>query len=94
MIELFLNFKKKRVRETTYYNYGNKIPYLKPLFKVKLKDYDSWLFIHVYVKDNGYLVAPLNHNNSKSFLPRFYTKEEFIKNAFNVHKAVRVSKNI
>ena len=26
MIELFLNFKKKRVRETTYYNYGNKIP--------------------------------------------------------------------
>lgn len=40
MIELFLNFKKKRVRETTYYNYGNKIPYLKPLFKVKLKDFN------------------------------------------------------
>ena len=63
-------------------------------FLLKLKDYDFWLFIHVYVKDNGYLVAPLNNNNSKSFLPRFYTKEEFIKNAFNVHKAVRVSKNI
>ena len=63
-------------------------------YLLKLKDYDSWLFIHVYVKDNGYLVAPLNNNNSKSFLPRFYTKEEFIKNAFNVHKAVRVSKNI
>ena len=40
MIELFLNFKKKRVRETTYYNYGNKIPYLKPLFKIKLKDFN------------------------------------------------------
>ena len=63
-------------------------------YLLKFKDYDSWLFIHVYVKDNGYLVAPLNNNNSKSFLPRFYTKEEFIKNAFNVHKAVRVSKNI
>ena len=63
-------------------------------YLLKIKDYDSWLFIHVYVKDNGYLVAPLNNNNSKSFLPRFYTKEEFIKNAFNVHKAVRVSKNI
>lgn len=40
MIELFLNFKKKRVRETTCYNYGNKIPQLKPLFKVKLKDFN------------------------------------------------------
>lgn len=39
MIDLFLNFKKKRVRETTYYNYGNKMPYLKPLFKIKLKDF-------------------------------------------------------
>lgn len=39
MIELFLNFKKKRVRETTYYNYGNKLIYLKPLYKVKLKDF-------------------------------------------------------
>lgn len=44
-----------------------------------IKEYNSWLFIHVYIKDNGYLVAPLNNNNSKSFLPRFYTKEEFIK---------------
>lgn len=35
IIELFLNFKKKRVRDTTYYNYGNKLSYLKPLFKVK-----------------------------------------------------------
>ena len=51
-------------------------------------------YIKPFVKDNGYLVTPLNNNNSKSFLPRFYTKEEFIKNAFNVHKAVRVSKNI
>ena len=39
IIDLFLKFKRKRVRETTYYNYGNKIPYLKPLFKVKLKDF-------------------------------------------------------
>ena len=85
------------------YNLGDTVLaqflYNKPIksdgdYLLKLKDYDSWLFIHVYVKDNGYLVAPLNNNNSKSFLPRFYTKEEFIKNAFNVHKAVRVSKNI
>lgn len=39
IIDLFLKFKRKRVRETTYYNYGNKIPYLKLLFKVKLKDF-------------------------------------------------------
>ena len=63
-------------------------------YLLKLKDYDSWLFIHVYVKENGYLVAPLNNNNKKSFLPKFYTTDEFIKNAFNVHKAIRVSKNI
>ena len=40
MIQLFLNFKKKHVRETTYYNYGNKLVYLKPLLKIKLKDFD------------------------------------------------------
>lgn len=40
IIELFLNFKKKRVRDTTYYNYGNKLSYLKPLFKVKSKNFN------------------------------------------------------
>lgn len=40
MIQLFLNFKKKHVRETTYYNYGNKLVYLKPLLKIKLKYFD------------------------------------------------------
>ena len=40
MIQLFLNFKKKHVRETTYYNYGNKLVYLKPLLKIKLKDFE------------------------------------------------------
>lgn len=63
-------------------------------YLLKLSDYDYMLFVHIYIKDNGYLVAPLNNNNSKSFLPRFYTSEEFILNARNVHKAIRVSKNI
>lgn len=63
-------------------------------YLIKLIDYDNWLFIHIYVKKDGYLVAPLNNNNSKSFLPKFYTKEEFMKKAPQPHKAVRVSKNI
>lgn len=63
-------------------------------YLVNLKDYGSWLFIHIYVKNDGYLVAPLNNNNSKSILPRFYTKKEFIEKATQPHKAIRVSKNI
>lgn len=63
-------------------------------YLVKLKEYDSWLFIHIYVKKDGYLVAPLNNNNSKSILPRFYTKKEFTESATQPHKAIRVSKNI
>lgn len=63
-------------------------------YLVKLKEFDSWLFIHIYVKNDGYLVAPLNNNNSKSILPKYYTKKEFIESATQPHKAIRVSKNI
>ena len=63
-------------------------------YLVKLKEFDSWLFIHIYVKKDGYLVAPLNNNNSKSILPKFYTKKEFTESATQPHKAIRVSKNI
>ena len=63
-------------------------------YLLKLQDYDSMLFVHVYIKDDGYLVAPLNNNNEKAFLPRFYTNEEFIPYVRNIHKAIRVSKNI
>lgn len=63
-------------------------------YLLKLKEYDYWMFIHIYVKKNGFLVAPLNVNNSKSILPKFYTKKEFIESATQPHKAVRVSKNI
>lgn len=63
-------------------------------YLLKLKEFDSWLFIHIYVKKDGYLVAPLNINNSKSIMPKFYTKKEFIESAIQPHKAVRVSKNI
>lgn len=64
-------------------------------YLIKFNNYgDNWLFIHIYVKKEGYLVSPLNNNNSKSLLPKFYTKEEFIKNAIQPHIAVRVSKNI
>ncbi|MDO4963006.1 MAG: hypothetical protein Q4E75_02750 [bacterium] len=64
-------------------------------YLIKFKDYgDNWIFIHIYVKKDGYLVSPLNNNNSKSLLPKFYTKEEFINNAIQPHIAVRVSKNI
>lgn len=63
-------------------------------YLLKLKEFDSWLFIHIYVKKDGYLVAPLNINNSKSIMPKFYTKKEFIESAIEPHKAVRISKNI
>ena len=63
-------------------------------YLVRLKEFDSWLFIHIYVKQDGYLVAPLNNNNSKSILPKFYTKKEFAENAIQPHKAIRVSKSI
>lgn len=63
-------------------------------YLVKLKEFDSWLFIHIYVKQDGYLVAPLNINNSKSILPKFYTKKEFAESAIQPHKAIRVSKSI
>ena len=63
-------------------------------YLVGLKEYDSWLFIHIYVKPDGYLVAPLNNNNSKSILPKFYTKKEFAESATQPHKAIRVSKSI
>lgn len=63
-------------------------------YLIKLNEYDSWLFIHIYVKPDGYLVAPLNNNNSKSILPKFYTKKEFAESAIQPHKAIRVSKSI
>lgn len=63
-------------------------------YLVKLKEFNTWLFIHIYVKNDGYLVAPLNINNSKSILPKYYTKKEFIESAIEPHKAIRVSKNI
>lgn len=50
--------------------------------------------LHIYVKKDGYLVAPLNNNNSKSILPKFYTKKEFTESATQPHKAIIVSKNI
>lgn len=40
LIELFLNFKETRVRENTYYGYKNKLPYLKPLYNIKVKDFN------------------------------------------------------
>lgn len=63
-------------------------------YLVNLKEHDYWLFIHIYVKKDGFLVAPLNNNNSKSILPKFYTKKEFAESAIQPHKAIRVTKNI
>lgn len=63
-------------------------------YLVNLKEHDYWLFIHIYVKKDGFLVAPLNNDNSKSILPKFYTKKEFAESAIQPHKAIRVTKNI
>ncbi|HPE14936.1 MAG TPA: tyrosine-type recombinase/integrase [Bacilli bacterium] len=68
IIKLFLEFKKKRVRENTVYGYGNKLPYLKMLYKVKLKDfsyshYERW---HDYI--NSKPLATKTKNDIYKFL--------------------------
>lgn len=63
-------------------------------YLVRSKEHDSWLFLHIYCKKDSYLVTPLNIDNSKSILPKLYTKKEFLENFTQPHKAVRVSKNI
>ena len=40
LIDLFLNFKETRVRENTFYGYKNKLPYLKLLYNIKVKDFN------------------------------------------------------
>lgn len=40
LINLFLNFKETRVRENTFYGYKNKLPYLKLLYNIKVKDFN------------------------------------------------------
>lgn len=40
MIRMFIDFRKDKVKENTLYGYKNKLPYLKSLYKVKLKDFN------------------------------------------------------
>jgi integrase len=40
MMNLFIDYKKDKVRETTMYNYGNKKNYIKPLYNIKLKEFN------------------------------------------------------
>lgn len=44
MIQIFIDYKKDKVKETTYYNYGNKRVYLEPLHNIKLKDFNIMQF--------------------------------------------------
>ena len=44
MIQIFIDYKKDKVKETTYYNYGNKKVYLEPLYNIKLKDFNIMQF--------------------------------------------------
>lgn len=44
MIYIFIDYKKDKVKETTYYNYGNKKVYLEPLYNIKLKDFNIMQF--------------------------------------------------
>lgn len=40
MMNLFIDYKKDKVRDTTMYNYGNKKRYLEPLYNIPLKDFN------------------------------------------------------
>lgn len=44
MIYIYIDYKKDKVKETTYYNYGNKKVYLEPLYNIKLKDFNIMQF--------------------------------------------------
>lgn len=44
MIRMFIDFRKDKVKINTLYGYNNKLPYLKSLYKVKLKDFNYATF--------------------------------------------------
>lgn len=44
LIDIFVAYKNDKVKETTKYNYRNKMHYLEPLYPIKLKDFSIEIF--------------------------------------------------
>lgn len=68
LVELFVDYKKDKVKETTVYNYGNKIRYIEPLYKVKLKDFDILVYEEWKRFINGNNIATRYKNDIYKFL--------------------------
>lgn len=52
--EKVIDFRKDKVKENTLYGYNNKLPYLKSLYKVKLKDFNYPTFEKWHDEINSY----------------------------------------
>lgn len=63
MIRMFIDFRKDKVKENTLYGYNNKLPYLKSLYKVKLKDFNSPTFERWHDEINSTHLATRTKND-------------------------------
>lgn len=63
MIRMFIDFRKDKVKENTLYGYNNKLPYLKSLYKVKLKDFNYPIFERWHDEINSTHLATRTKND-------------------------------
>lgn len=61
--EEFYKYKKDKVKENTLYGYKNKLPYLKSLYKVKLKDFNYPTFERLHDEINSTHLATRTKND-------------------------------
>lgn len=63
LYEEFYEYKKDKVKENTLYGYKNKLPYLKSLYKVKLKDFNYPTFERWHDEINSTHLATRTKND-------------------------------
>lgn len=63
MIRMFIDFRKDKVKENTLYGYSNKLPYLKSLYKVKLKYFNYPTFERWHDEINSTHLATRTKND-------------------------------
>jgi len=68
MIRIFIDFRKDKVKENTLYGYNNKLPYLKSLYIVKLKDFNNPTFERWHDEINSTHLATRTKNDIYKFL--------------------------
>ena len=63
IIRMFIGFRKDKIKENTLYGYNNKLPYLKSLYKVKLKDFNYPTFERWHDEINSTHLATRTKND-------------------------------